>query len=103
STEMDPMKRRTCCAICLALVFLATGCNDAAQAEAAARKAAAEQAAREQTEREKVQRERERLAAEQRLRDDLKKDFELLRDHWDHPGGTGPDGKPLPAIHLEIT
>ncbi len=96
------MKPCASCVTCLVLVFLATGCNDAAQAEAAARKAA-EQAAREQAEREKVQREQERLAAEQRLRDDLKKDYELLRDHWDHPGGIGPDGKPLPAIHLEIT
>jgi hypothetical protein len=93
------MNRYPCCAICLALVFLATGCNDGAQGDAAARKAAAEQAA----EQEKVQREREHLAAEQRQQDELKKDFELLRDHWDHPGGTGPDGRPLPSIHLEIT
>ena len=37
------------------------------------------------------------------MREELNKDFELLRDHWDLPSGKGSDGKPLPAIHLEIT
>jgi hypothetical protein len=72
--------------LCLVALTLA-GCRDAAAD--AARKAAEEQAAKENVEREQAVREHEKLVAETRLREELKRDFELLLGHWEHTAGRG--------------
>jgi hypothetical protein len=81
--------------------ILLTGCSDSsALPNDAFRRSAEEKETSERREREKA--EREKKAAEVQQREELKRDFETLLGHWDHPGGKGPDGKPLPALQLEF-
>jgi hypothetical protein len=85
------------------LLLLLAGCGGSDRvAIEAAKKAAEEQAAKEKADHEQAQREKEKLAVENRMREELSKDFEQVLGDWDHESGMGPNGQPMAFMRLEI-